>query len=83
MNKKLYLSVRVIDAEGKYCINTSIQMFFIKDNTTEEGEVIRNFVTELKVEPYGMLFWPMEIVHIIGTDSPLSNLTPATLNTKK
>ncbi|KAJ8924302.1 hypothetical protein NQ315_007095, partial [Exocentrus adspersus] len=72
---KLCLMVRVNDNLRKHWIDNSINMFLIETNTTKQGEVLPNFITELAVKPYGMIFWPVEVVHEITPDSPLWSLS--------
>lgn len=69
-NGKFCLILRINDEEGKHWINTHINIYFIQDFVTEEGEVIPNYIHELDIVPYGTLFYPVEIVHEIDEASP-------------
>ncbi|KAJ8963207.1 hypothetical protein NQ318_018673 [Aromia moschata] len=69
-NGKLCLIVRINDSLLKHWIDNTVKMFMVVNRTSPEGEVLPNFITELEVEPYGMLFWPIEIIHAITSSSP-------------
>ncbi|KAJ8965969.1 hypothetical protein NQ314_003817 [Rhamnusium bicolor] len=82
-NGKLCLMIRINDSFRKHWIDNKIDVFLIKGTISKEGEVIPNFIKELDLEPHGMLFWPVEIVHEITPSSPLWNISAKNLMTSK
>ncbi|XP_030766865.1 inward rectifier potassium channel 2-like [Sitophilus oryzae] len=82
-NGSLCLIVRVNDREGKHWITSDIRMYLIKESVSEEDVIDKHFVTELETQPYGMLFWPIDVVHEINCKSPLWQVSARDLMTNK
>ncbi|KAL1502207.1 hypothetical protein ABEB36_007383 [Hypothenemus hampei] len=82
-NGHLCLVVRVNDQDLKHGIGTEIKMFMVKGETNEDGYIVPNYITELQVKPYGMLFWPIDIIHEITCESPLWTMSAKELMTQK
>lgn len=75
---------RINDRTGKHWIDSQVNLFFIWENMlSNEEELIPNYVCELELVPYGMLFWPVEIVHEITLNSPLWNVSAGDLMIRK
>lgn len=55
----------------------------ITQKTSNEGELLPNYITELELLPYGVLFWPIEIIHEINSESPLWNISAQDLLLQK
>ncbi|XP_015837662.1 inward rectifier potassium channel irk-1 isoform X1 [Tribolium castaneum] len=72
-NGALCLIFRINDSTGKHWIGSQVNLFLITQKVTNNGELLPNFIVELKLQPYGVLFWPTEIVHEISSESPLWN----------
>lgn len=53
-------------------------MFLVKDQANEI-----NYITELEIKPFGMLFWPVELIHEIDIKSPFWTISPDELMTEK
>lgn len=66
----------------KHWIDNQVNMFLIK-NISKENEALPNYISDMEVQPYGMIFWPVEIVHEINADSPLWNISAEDLITMK
>ncbi|ENN72060.1 inward rectifier potassium channel 2 isoform X2 [Dendroctonus ponderosae] len=79
----LCLIVRVNDKEGRHGINTNVCMYLIKDRMMLEGELIPNYMVELAIKPFGMLFWPVDVIHEIGPESPLWDISAKELMTTR
>lgn len=58
-------------------------MYLIKDRAMLEGELIPNYTVELEIKPFGMLFWPVDIIHEIGPESPLWDISAKELMTTR
>lgn len=77
------LVIRINDRDGKHKVNTNVSMFLIKDQVNDDGTVTVNYITELEIKPFGMLFWPVELIHEIGPKSPFWTVSPDELMTEK
>ncbi|XP_018576296.1 inward rectifier potassium channel 2-like [Anoplophora glabripennis] len=82
-NGKLCLIIRINDILRKHWIENQVNMFYINSNTSVQSEILPNYISELEVQPYGMIFWPIEVVHEITSDSPLWNISAKDLMTMK
>lgn len=82
-NGVLCLIVRVNDLGGKHWIGSNICIYMVKEATTSEGKTIPHYVTELTIKPYGMLFWPLDIVHEINSKSPFWHMSAKDIMTTK
>ncbi|CAG9767980.1 unnamed protein product [Ceutorhynchus assimilis] len=82
-NGHLCLIMRVNDRDGRHWINTKVNMYLIRDILTKEGELLRNYIIELKIQPVGMLFWPVDVVYKITEDSPLWTISANEMMTKR
>lgn len=82
-NGKMSLVIRINDRDGKHKVNTNVSMFLIKDQVNDDGTVTVNYITELEIKPFGMLFWPVELIHEIGPKSPFWTVSPDELMTEK
>ncbi|CAH1380057.1 hypothetical protein MTP99_003956 [Tenebrio molitor] len=82
-NGKLCLIFRINDSVGKHWINSQVKLFLITQNVSSEGELFPNYITELELLPCGALFWPVEVVHEINSDSPLWNISAQDLMVTK
>ncbi|XP_060531859.1 inward rectifier potassium channel 2-like isoform X2 [Cylas formicarius] len=82
-NEKLCLIFRLNDRDGKHWISTAVRLYLLKQFTSAEGEIIPNFVYELKTKPHGMLFLPVEIIHEIDQHSPLWDMSAQEFMTTK
>nr|XP_022911944.1 G protein-activated inward rectifier potassium channel 3-like [Onthophagus taurus] len=75
----LSLIFRVRDSHGKHWAKTVIKAVLIKRKVSVEGEPLQYYFENLKLEKYGLLMWPQEIIHKITPESPLWTLSPAHL----
>lgn len=67
-------------------MKTSIKAYFVDRRsrlTTTGGEDLYNYIVPLKIDDYGLLIWPLEIVHRITKDSPLWDISAENLLTKR
>ncbi|XP_066151090.1 inward rectifier potassium channel irk-1-like isoform X1 [Euwallacea fornicatus] len=78
-NGKLCLIMRVNDMFGKHGISTEVRMYLIKYPV----ELEQSSITELEIQPFGMLFWPVELIHEIGPSSPLWTVSARALMTEQ
>lgn len=67
------LIFRLNDPSGKIWCNTSISVYFIdKSACLNNNASASDFVLKrMKVQPHGLLIFPLEIEHIIDEHSPL------------
>ncbi|XP_076259692.1 inward rectifier potassium channel irk-1-like [Rhynchophorus ferrugineus] len=82
-NGVLCLIVRINDRGGKHWIGSNICIYLVKEAKTLEGITIPHYVTELTIKPYGMLFWPLDVVHEINNKSPLWHMSAKDIMTTK
>ncbi|KAJ3656134.1 hypothetical protein Zmor_015232 [Zophobas morio] len=78
-NGKLCLIFRINDSTGKHWIGSQVRLFLITQKVSVEGELLPNYINELKLVPHGILFWPLEIIHEIDSESPLWNISAQNL----
>lgn len=50
---------------------------------TRQEELVPGYQTPLELEPFGLLLWPLTLVHKIGPKSPLYDVSAKDLLTKK
>lgn len=79
-----FLMFRVGDMRKSPLIGASIRAQMIKAKRTKEGEVLKNYVTELPLAADGgdgsvFLLWPMTVVHKIDEESPLYHFSATDL----
>lgn len=70
---------RIVDVSDKVSVGTRIAIYLVGG----DGEEDLFSLKEMKVEPFGCLIFPLEIVHIINEKSPLWDLTPHFLLAKR
>lgn len=68
---------------GKHWAKTYVKAFFVYKKISSEGESIPNYFLPLRLENYGTLIWPLEIVHRITESSPLWNVSAQDLLTSR
>ncbi|XP_050308128.1 inward rectifier potassium channel irk-1-like [Anthonomus grandis grandis] len=82
-NNKLCLVIKINDRDGRHWIHTDIHIYFVRELITDEGDITLNYFIELDIQPFGMPFWPIEIVHVITASSPLWEISAEELMTTK
>lgn len=80
---KLCLIFRIRDEEGKHRANTKLRVYFMAKRYTMEGEELPNYIESIKLQHYGILMWPLDVVHEIDKDSPMWNISARDLLTEK
>ncbi|XP_044739385.1 inward rectifier potassium channel 2-like, partial [Chrysoperla carnea] len=80
---KLCFMFRVWDINHSHIIGTKIQAYFIRTHKTQENELLKNYMIDMKIESHGLLIWPLTIVHIIDENSPLYDMSAKDLLTKR
>lgn len=75
---KLCFIFRINDFTSKIWCGTTIYLYFI-DKDENKSFALK----QMKVQPYGLLIFPLEIVHTIDEDSPLWEFSPEDLATKQ
>ena len=88
-NGALHLIFQVADIQLSQLVESHFRAQLRTRVVTEEGEVINNYMRELRlttqseanglVEDRGLLLLPVQVSHIITEDSPLYSLDPLTL----
>ena len=88
-NGALHLIFQVADIQLSQLVESHFRAQVRSRLVTEEGEVINNYMRELRlttqseanglVEDRGLLLLPVQVSHIITEDSPLYSLDPLTL----
>ncbi|KAF5283885.1 hypothetical protein FQA39_LY04705 [Lamprigera yunnana] len=66
---ELCLVFRVRDKKNRHQVNTKINLYLVRRKNNEP------FLHSLKLEPPGLLLWPLEIVHKITPNSPFWDLS--------
>lgn len=74
---------RVCDKRRAHIVGTRINAYLMETRITEQGELVQNFQTPLELEPFGLLLWPLCLVHKIGPKSPLYDVSAKDLLTKR
>ncbi|CAF4956616.1 unnamed protein product [Pieris macdunnoughi] len=70
------LQFRVWDLLNLHLIGSSITAYLLKPIRTLEGEYVSNYIHQLKLkESNSFLLWPITVVHIIDSESPLYDLS--------
>lgn len=64
------LIIRIADLTGKISIGTNVTMYFINKNFTDSINI-----KQIKIQPLGFLIFPVEIIHVIDSESPLWNIS--------
>ncbi|XP_044264112.1 inward rectifier potassium channel irk-1-like [Tribolium madens] len=73
---EMCLIIRIIDLTEKISIGTNVTMYFI--NKSQDPIQIK----QIKIQPFGCLIFPIEIIHVIDSQSPLWDISPLELLTK-
>ncbi|XP_028167969.1 G protein-activated inward rectifier potassium channel 3-like [Ostrinia furnacalis] len=69
---ELCLQFRVWDLLNLHIISSSITAYILKPIRTLEGELVHNYIHQLKLKnATAFLLWPITVVHVIDADSPL------------
>ncbi|KAL0860285.1 hypothetical protein ABMA27_009702 [Loxostege sticticalis] len=69
---ELCLQFRVWDLMNLHLISSSITAYMLKPIRTLEGELVHNYIHQLKLKnANAFLLWPITVVHVIDADSPL------------
>ncbi|GLV40098.1 Inwardly rectifying potassium channel 2 [Carabus blaptoides fortunei] len=79
----LCLMFRVEDKRRAHIVGTQLKAYLMETRRTSQGEYLENFQTPLKLEPHGLLLWPLTVVHKITPASPLYDLSAQDLLLKK
>lgn len=79
----LCLMFRVGDRRRAHIVGTKVRAYLMETRNTSQGEYLENFQTPLKLEPHGLLLWPLTIVHKITPTSPLYDMSARDLLLKK
>ncbi|CAK1547577.1 unnamed protein product [Leptosia nina] len=73
---KLCLQFRVWDLLNLHLVGSSITAYLLKPIRTVEGEYMSNYIHQMKLkEAHSFLLWPITVVHIIDSESPLYDLS--------
>ncbi|XP_045507219.1 G protein-activated inward rectifier potassium channel 3-like [Colias croceus] len=73
---KMCLQFRVWDLMNVHLIGSSITAYLLKPIRTLEGELVPNYIHQLKLkEATSFLLWPIVVVHEIDHESPLYDLS--------
>ncbi|XP_059056061.1 G protein-activated inward rectifier potassium channel 3-like [Achroia grisella] len=69
---QLCLQFRVWDLQNLHIINSTITAYMLKPIRTLEGELVQNYIHQLKlIQANAFLLWPITVVHVIDAESPL------------
>ncbi|XP_052749446.1 G protein-activated inward rectifier potassium channel 3-like [Galleria mellonella] len=69
---QLCLQFRVWDLQNLHIINSTITAYILKPIRTLEGELVQNYIHQLKLkQANAFLLWPITVVHVIDAESPL------------
>ncbi|KAM3957205.1 ATP-sensitive inward rectifier potassium channel 12 [Aphomia sociella] len=69
---ELCLQFRVWDLLNLHLINSTITAYMLKPIRTLEGELVHNYIHQLKLkQANAFLLWPITVVHVINAESPL------------
>lgn len=79
----LCLIFRIRDNSGKHRTQTRIKAYFIEKTFSAGSEILSNYIRPLNLDNYGSVIWPLEIVHKITNVSPLWNVSPENLLTRR
>ncbi|XP_017777629.1 PREDICTED: G protein-activated inward rectifier potassium channel 3-like isoform X2 [Nicrophorus vespilloides] len=74
---ELCLIFRIRDDNMRYAIGTTINAYLVQSRVEEP------FLKSVTLEPFGLLLWPLEIVHKITPSSPFWDLSAKELITKQ
>lgn len=74
---------RVGDLNKSHIVGMQMKALLVKNYTTSEKESLKHYFTDLKLQPYGLLLWPLTIVHVIDESSPLWDISARDLLTKR
>ncbi|CAH2098511.1 unnamed protein product [Euphydryas editha] len=73
---ELCLQFRVWDLLNLHIIDSTITAYMLKPIRTLEGESVPNYIHQLKLkESRSFLLWPITVVHVIDSESPLYDFT--------
>ncbi|CAK1547576.1 unnamed protein product [Leptosia nina] len=73
---RLCLMIRVWDLNYDHIICSDFTAHYIHTRRTKEGEVVRYYAESLKLHQRQFLLWPVTLLHVIDSDSPLYKYTP-------
>lgn len=73
----LCLVFRVRDKNNQHQVNTKINLYLVRRRNEEP------YLQSLKLEPTGLLLWPLEVVHKITNQSPFWDLSAKDLILKR
>ncbi|XP_013168677.1 PREDICTED: ATP-sensitive inward rectifier potassium channel 11-like [Papilio xuthus] len=73
---KLCLMFRAWDLNYDHIISSEFTAHFITTYRTQEGEVVRYLSRALPLQQRQFLLWPVTLLHVIDSNSPLYHYTP-------
>ncbi|XP_050676023.1 G protein-activated inward rectifier potassium channel 3-like [Leptidea sinapis] len=73
---ELCLQFRVWDFLSTHLIGSTINAYLHKPIRTLEGELVPNYIQQLKLcQARALLLWPITVVHVIDAESPLFHMS--------
>lgn len=71
------------DKDRAHIVGTQIRAYLTEKIQTKQGERVEAFQKPLKLESFGLLLWPVTVVHKIQLGSPLYDVSARDLLLKK